>query len=539
MNPIRRRKQNELLMSWQANIIKKKNIACCIAILTSFFIFSCTHFQKNTTHQNVADASIKKGKILASEYCQGCHELPDPSMLSSTKWDSGVLPQMGPRLGIFNYGFTQYPSSVNDPHIGSSFYPRKPVMSYNDWQNIIDYYTSLSPDSLNSSAKHVSIDESKDLFIPVISDSVFSYYQPVVGCVYGDTLEKRHTILLADINKGNIMSANKKANPIDSITCESPAADIVFETDTMITANIGIASPNDGQTGSIQQVQFRNGRFLSQPIKLSIGLRRPVHIDIVDLNNDGLKDILVCEFGNLKGALSWLENKGSNQYVRHEIREQPGAIATVIKDFNHDGLPDVYVLFTQGDEQIIRFENKGSGNFEAKQLLRFPPMYGSSYFEMDDINKDGFADIVYTCGDNADYSVELKPYHGVYVFINDGKDNFKQQCFFHINGCFKAMARDFDGDGNLDIAAISFFADYRNRPEEGFVYLQNKGNYWFTPYSVAAAKEGRWISMDVKDIDGDGKPDIILGNFSFKSFIPSSVDWKKQPAFLLLKNNMP
>ena len=500
---------------------------------------SCQHFTKNNTHLHVSDASIAEGKVLARQYCQSCHQLPNPSMLSSGRWDSGVLPQMGPRLGIFYFGNTLYPSSVQDPNIGSSFYPRQPIMSFENWQSIINYYTSVSPDSLIAGKKDAAIIESNQLFLPVTNDSFFSYYEPVIGCVYADTLAKPCSILVADINKGNILSIDKKAKPIDSIQYRSPIASMVMQNDTLVTANIGITSPNDGQTGTIQQLKFHNGKFLSQPVKLITGLRRPVHIDLTDLNHDGLKDILVCEYGNLKGALSWLENEGNNQYKRHVIREQPGAIATVVKDFNHDGLPDFYVLFAQGDEQIIRFENKGNGSFEARQLLRFPPMYGSSYFEMDDINKDGIDDIVYTCGDNADYSIELKPYHGVYIFINDGKDNFKQQYFFHINGCFKAMARDFDGDGNLDIAAISFFADYRNRPEEGFVYLQNKGNYWFTPYSVAAAKEGRWISMDVKDIDGDGKPDIILGNFSFKSFIPSSVDWKKQPAFLLLKNNMP
>ncbi len=39
------------------------------------------------------------------------------------------------------------------------------------------------------------------------------------------------------------------------------------------------------------------------------------------------------------------------------------------------------------------------------------------------------------------------------------------------------MARDFDGDGDLDLAVIAFFADYPKQPEEGFVYLENTGNF--------------------------------------------------------------
>ena len=512
-----------------------------VLLIASFFIicFSCNQFSKNKTEQSNSVKSIQRGKLVSAQYCQSCHLLPDPSMLSKRKWENDVLPQMGPRLGIFAYGDQLYPSAIKDPNVGALSYPIHPVMSFVDWQNIIDYYKALSPDTLIASKNDVAIVSTNQLFASTSTNTntPFNFNNaPLTGSVFIDTSSKTKSLLVADLQKGTIVSTDKNGKPIDSIQYRSPVVNMVLQNDTLTTANIGILNPNDGRTGSIQQVQFQKGKFLSQPIKLAIGLRRPVHIDVIDLNNDGLKDILVCEFGNFKGALSWLQNKGNNTYERHVIREQPGAIATVVKDFNNDGLPDFYVLFAQGDEQIVRFENKGNGNFEAKQLLRFPPMYGSSYFEMNDINKDGFDDIIYTCGDNADYSVELKPYHGVYIFTNDGHDNFKQQYFFHINGCFKAVARDFDGDGNADIAAISFFADYKNRPEEGFVYLQNEGNYKFKPYTIPAAKNGRWLSMDVGDIDSDGKPDIVLGNFSYPSFIPSSVDWKQQPAFLLLKN---
>jgi hypothetical protein len=121
--------------------------------------------------------------------------------------------------------------------------------------------------------------------------------------------------------------------------------------------------------------------------------------------------------------------------------------------------------------------------------------------------------------------------------MNDGKNHFKQQYFFPINGCYKAVARDFDGDGDLDIAVISFFADYARQPEEGFVYLENKGNLEFQPYTVPEAKDGRWLTMDVADLDGDGRPDIILGNFSTApAMVKSKNNWKHGPPFLVLKN---
>ncbi|MEO6814503.1 MAG: VCBS repeat-containing protein [Ginsengibacter sp.] len=110
--------------------------------------------------------------------------------------------------------------------------------------------------------------------------------------------------------------------------------------------------------------------------------------------------------------------------------------------------------------------------------------------------------------------------------MDDGNNHFKQKFFYPINGCYKAMARDFDGDGDLDIATISFFPDYRNQPLESFVYLKNNGNLNFQPYTFPQANMGRWITMDAGDIDGDGKIDIILGNLSIGPVLMKhAVDW--------------
>src|SRR5581483_1594255 len=102
---------------------------------------------------------------------------------------------------------------------------------------------------------------------------------------------------------------------------------------------------------------------------------------------------------------------------------------------------------------------------------------------------------------------------------NEGNNHFKQQSFFHINGCYKAIARDFDHDGDVDIAAISFFADYAHRPEEAFVYLDNAAGKW-QAHTFTAATTGRWMIMGAGDLDGDGYTDLVLGNFSL---IPTKV----------------
>ena len=74
----------------------------------------------------------------------------------------------------------------------------------------------------------------------------------------------------------------------------------------------------------------------------------------------------------------------------------------------------------------------------------------------------------------------------------------------------------------MDLATISLFADYKKHPEKGFVYLQNNGNFNFTPYSSDAAKYGQWLTMDAGDFNGDKKQDLMLGDFSADTIFKAS-----------------
>ena len=168
----------------------------------------------------------------------------------------------------------------------------------------------------------------------------------------------------------------------------------------------------------------------------------------------------------------------------HVLRNRPGASQAIVTDLNGDALPDIVALFAQGDEGVFLFTNRGNGTFAEERLLTFSPLNGSTSFELVDFSQDGHPDILYTCGDNADQSPILKDHHGVYIYLNDGKFAFQQHYFFPLHGAYQALARDYDQDGDLDIAAISFFPNYEHSPEEGFVYLQNQGNFTFEASSL-------------------------------------------------------
>ena len=50
---------------------------------------------------------------------------------------------------------------------------------------------------------------------------------------------------------------------------------------------------------------------------------------------------------------------GGNQFIRHELISQAGAIQAIVSDYNHDGLPDIWALFAQGNEGIYLLTNQG------------------------------------------------------------------------------------------------------------------------------------------------------------------------------------
>lgn len=514
-------------------------------------------YQKNRSHTGVSDESITQGKALAAKYCGSCHQLPTPDLLDAGTWEKGVLPQMGPRLGIFEYKYQRYPNNSQDPNVGRGYYPAAPLLTPEEWGDVIDYYTALAPDSLPRQQRKEPLRADSTDFA-VMTPAMRAQTPPATCLIRYDSVT--HQVLTSDILRHSFdrwdvsgIAAGKRWNASGmsrkSVGIGGADVDLVRDEAGYMACNIGVFAPNNAMAGHMDRLApgsppakasaSEGQHFVPGDTPVFSGLMRPVNLAGADLNGDGRRDWVVCEFGFIKGELSWLENKGDGRYEKHVLKAVPGAIRVVVQDYNHDGLPDLWVLFAQGDEGIFLFTNKGNGRFAEQRILSFPPCYGSTYFELDDFNRDGHADILYTCGDNGDFSTVLKPYHGVYIFQNDGHEHFTRRYFFPMNGCYRAMARDFDGDGDLDIACIAYFADYGSQPDEGFVYLENEGNGQFSPHTVAAARCGRWITMDVADIDGDGKPDILLANCSIgPGFIKPVTDWKKGPSFIVLRNRM-
>lgn len=222
-------------------------------------------------------------------------------------------------------------------------------------------------------------------------------------------------------------------------------------------------------------------------------------------------ETIITQFGNYLGSFGYFKSDGD--YV--ELSKRAGALISHSEDLNQDGTTDLLVLFGQGDESIWAFYQNANGEFSGKKILQFPPTYGSLFFSYTDINSDGCKDIIYVNGDNADYKPILKPYHGIRIYLqNCTEASFSLESFIPLNGAQKIIAKDFDLDGDIDIAAIAFFPDPTNFFNENFVYLENIGDMTFKRIRLKDDIPGRWICMDSFDYDGDGDEDLALGAFN-------------------------
>lgn len=504
----------------------KKASAIAVALVSIIFLvnYSC----KNKT--NKADNTVAEGEKLARVHCISCHAFPEPALLDKNTWATGVLPKMAELMYVENhYDPNNASGTLGD--MPSARVPPDQLFPREKWDKIVKYFTTAAPERLPERTETLSpIQVGMKNFY---ARSLYGRFpNPVTTLVHFDTVAKK--IFFGDGNSGKIFVTNSSFNITDSFFTGPGATDIHPGTVTSVVA-IGSITPSDAPRGNLEIV--KKGK---EPIPIIGNLRRPVQATYADLNNDGREDIIISEFGFRQGSLSWFENTGKGNYTKHILRALPGAVRTEVYDFNKDGRPDIAALMAQGDEGVFIYYNEGNGQFREDRVLRFPPAYGSNYFQLFDFNGDGSMDILTTNGDNADYSIILKPYHGIRIFYNNGSNVFEQKYFLPVYGAQKAIPADFDNDGDIDIVSIAFYPDYEKLPEESFIYWENAGNNTYKRYTFSDFADGRWITMDVGDMDGDGDKDIILGN----AFIPvgavprSLIDkWQSRPVSIMVLEN--
>ncbi len=478
------------------------------------------------------------GEALARRYCQACHLFPEPDLLDRRTWANHTLRRMAPFLGVARLNLDRRPDG--EVLRGAPIFPAAPTLPESEWQAIVAYYLRAAPVEALPPPPRAPIERRLDRFVVQrVSDARVS---PAITLVRIDSAT--HQVELGDARAPGLHLLDARGSLLATAPLPSaPTSMALVGTQRWVTA-IGDLFPSDLPSGAVLRLPrdlnaTGNG---TMPVPAIPRLKRPVDLALADLNGDQRLDLVVAQFGNYLGRLSWFEALPDGQFRDHILSDLPGALKVVIRDFTGDGRPDVLAQMAQGREGFFLHENRGDGTFLSRTLLEFPPAHGSTGFELVDMDQDGLDDLLVTNGDNAEYESPFKRYHGIRIYRQEAGLKFVERWFFPLNGAFKALARDFDGDGDRDVIAISLFPDYEKSPEECLVYLENRGNGHFAPSTLEDPLQGRWFTLDAGDLDGDGDVDVVLGSLNEGprgTPIPSTIQerWQREPvAALILRN---
>ena len=147
-------------------------------------------------------------------------------------------------------------------------------------------------------------------------------------------------------------------------------------------------------------------------------------------------------------------------------------------DFNGDGKLDIATVSLNEDTLNV-FLGNGDGTFTGGFSYTFPgPANSPISVTTADVNGDGKLDLIV-----ANYNaLNLTDGGGLSVFFGNGDGTFKHNADYVVKNHVTAVAvADFNGDGNLDLAAAVNDAGT-------LAILQNNGNGTFqTPGSYAAS----------------------------------------------------
>ena len=236
-----------------------------------------------------------------------------------------------------------------------------------------------------------------------------------------------------------------------------------------------------------------------------------VHAETSDIDGDGDLDVLVSVMGTIlpsdahTGKVIILENDGNESFTKHLIADGIQRVTDVRGgDLDGDGDIDLSVAqfgYTQG--QVQWFENLGSWNFAQHQLI---DKSGAIHAPVADIDNDGDLDIV---------TLFSQEWETVYGFVNDGSGNFEQIILHDVaDADFSSSGisiADLDQDGDEDVIwtnGDAFVAvDYRPLPTHGVQWLENRGDVNFAYHRIGQL-DGAY-GPSVADMDGDDDLDIV------------------------------
>jgi Ca2+-binding RTX toxin-like protein len=268
-----------------------------------------------------------------------------------------------------------------------------------------------------------------------------------------------------------------------------------------------------------------NGEFEeSSSIPLAQDFQFPNEIDVVDFNGDGNLDVLLKEYsvynsesGNSVNRSSVLLGDGTGELnsPNTPIEVLSGKPSTV-GDFNGDGNFDLVVERSSYNSYSFDLQTSvlfgtGEGEFSGSRDVN---VENPKFFKSADIDGDGNLDLLAVTSE-ADPNNSFLFEDSLEVFLGDGTGNLELQQTIELNQSVNDLiVGDFNGDGQFDAALNSYiFVDYSSSNQITVLLGDEQGN--LNPAENSPFQRNNFGSFALADFNADGNLDLAQPNSSF------------------------